>query len=198
MRRMTRNRAGRGTRQVTNTRRAGRSRRRSWPRWPGSRWRRRRAPRGPRRRRPGSAHAVTYQSATLTGTVHPNGIGTSYYFQYGITKGYGGQTAIATRARAPAAVNVSLPAGGLQPLTQYHYRIVAVNSAGPAFGADRSFMTTKVPLSLAIAVTPSPVLFGGNGHRPGHALRHRKRQPRGGPAGQHLPVRGWLPEPRQP
>ena len=81
---------------------------------------------------------MTYQSATLTGTVHPNGIGTSYYFQYGITKGYGGQTAIADAGSGTGSVNVSLPAGGLQPLTQYHYRIVAVNSAGPAFGADRS------------------------------------------------------------
>jgi hypothetical protein len=56
---------------------------------------------------------------------------------------------------------VSLPAGGLQPLTRYHYRLVAVNASGPAFGSDRTFMTTKVPLSLAIVTTPNPTLYGG-------------------------------------
>ena len=37
---------------------------------------------------------MSYGSATLTGTVNPNASDTSYYFQYGLTKGYGGQTAI--------------------------------------------------------------------------------------------------------
>ncbi len=116
---------------------------------------------GPPSATTGSAHAVTYQSATLTGTVHPNGVDTSYYFQYGLTRLYGGQTAIANAGSGAGAVGVSLPAGGLQPLTQYHYRLVAVNASGPAFGSDRTFTTTKVPLSLAIVTTPNPVLYGG-------------------------------------
>ncbi|HTR76305.1 MAG TPA: hypothetical protein VMH33_13705 [Solirubrobacterales bacterium] len=109
----------------------------------------------------GSAHGVTYQSATLTGSVRPNGSDTSYYFQYGPTRSYGAQTAIANAGAGSATVNVSLAASGLQPLTQYHYRLVAVNAAGPTLGSDRTFMTTKVPLSLAIVATPNPVLYGG-------------------------------------
>src|SRR5205823_7669376 len=42
-----------------------------------------------------NARQVSYSSAVLTGTVNPNGSNTSYYFQYGPTKAYGSQSAIA-------------------------------------------------------------------------------------------------------
>jgi hypothetical protein len=109
----------------------------------------------------GQAHQVTYGSAVLAGTVNPNGSNTSYYFQYGLTKAYGGQTTIADAGGGTHAVKVSLAIGGLQPLTVYHYRLVAVNGAGAAIGKDQTFLTTKVPLSLAILASPNPVLYGG-------------------------------------
>ena len=108
-----------------------------------------------------SAHQVTYASALLTGAVNPNGANTSYYFQYGLTRGDGGQSAIADAGGGTHAVSVSAAIGGLQPLTLYHYRLVAVNSAGAAMGRDRTFLTTKVPLSLQILASPNPVLYGG-------------------------------------
>src|SRR2546427_3015135 len=43
----------------------------------------------------GKARSVSYGSAVLTGTVTPNGSNTSYYFQYGPTRAYGSQSAIA-------------------------------------------------------------------------------------------------------
>jgi hypothetical protein len=109
----------------------------------------------------GKAAHVSYGSATLEGSVDPHGANTSYYFQYGITKSYGGQTAIADAGAGTHAVNVSLAITGLQPLTVYHYRLVAVNSTGAQSGADRTLLTTKVPLSLQILSSPNPVLFGG-------------------------------------
>src|SRR3954451_2949917 len=42
----------------------------------------------------GGAHNVTYGTATVNGTVNPGGAATSYYFQFGQTHAYGGQTAI--------------------------------------------------------------------------------------------------------
>jgi len=108
----------------------------------------------------GPARQVSYSSATLTGLVNPRGTQTSYYFQYGVTRGYGGQTAIADAGAGSGSVSVSAPLSGLQPLTTYHYRLVAVSSAGTTVGADRTFQTTKVPLSLAILTTPDPVPFG--------------------------------------
>jgi hypothetical protein len=54
---------------------------------------------------------------------------------------------------------VSQGIAGLNPDTTYHYRLVAFGSATTADG-DRSFRTSKVPLSLAISGVPNPVLFG--------------------------------------
>lgn len=109
----------------------------------------------------GTARQVSFGSATLEGSVNPRGSDTSYYFQYGPTKAYGGQTAIADAGAGTHAVNVSLSVAGLQPLTVYHYRLVAVNGGGAENGNDKTFMTTKVPLTLAIFSSPNPVLFGG-------------------------------------
>jgi hypothetical protein len=109
----------------------------------------------------GNANGVSFGSVILTGAVDPRGRDTSYYFQYGATKLYGLQSGIADAGAGTRAVGVSLPVGGLQPLTQYHYRLVAVSSAGVSDGGDRTFVTTKVPLSLQIVATPDPVGFGG-------------------------------------
>jgi hypothetical protein len=109
----------------------------------------------------GSAHSVTYATATLNGTVNPQGASTSYYFQYGQTRAYGNQSAIGLAGSGTHSISVHVGISGLQPLTQYHYRIVAVNSAGVTDGSDRTFLTTKVPLALAIVATPNPVPFGG-------------------------------------
>jgi hypothetical protein len=109
----------------------------------------------------GGARSVSYGSAVLTGTVTPNGSDASYYFQYGLTHDYGAQTAIADAGAGTHGVSVALPISGLQPLTVYHYRLVAVNAAGASIGADHTLLTTKVPLSLQILVAPNPVTFGG-------------------------------------
>jgi hypothetical protein len=108
----------------------------------------------------GGAHNVTYGAASVNGTVNPGGGATSYYFQYGPTRAYGAQTGIGSAGAGDKGVSVSVTLGGLQPLTVYHYRLVAVNGAGTSFGDDRTFQTTKVPLSLAIDISPSPVVFG--------------------------------------
>jgi len=107
------------------------------------------------------ALAVSFASATLEGSVDPRGSDTSYYFQYGLTKGYGGQTLIANAGAGQRSVSVSAAVTGLQPLTEYHFRVVGVNAAGAEQGADHTFITTKVPLSLGIIASPDPVLFGG-------------------------------------
>jgi hypothetical protein len=109
----------------------------------------------------GGPQAVSYASAILTGHVNPHGRDTSYYFQYGLTKQYGGQTAIADAGAGTHAVSVRLPIEGLQPLTVYHYRLVAVSSAGATIGGDKTVLTHKVPLSLQILLAPDPVSYGG-------------------------------------
>ncbi len=108
----------------------------------------------------GGAKAVSYNAATLGGSIDPGASATSYYFQYGPTRAYGGQSAIASAGAGAKSIPVAVAIGGLQPLTVYHYRLVAVNTDGTTFGADRTFQTEKVPLSLAILGSPNPVVFG--------------------------------------
>jgi hypothetical protein len=109
----------------------------------------------------GGAKVVTYSSATLGGSINPQGSATSYYFQYGPTRAYGGQSAIGSTGAGTKSVVVTVGIAGLQPLTIYHYRLVGVNADGTTLGADNTFQTTKVPLSLAILASPNPVVFGG-------------------------------------
>jgi hypothetical protein len=109
----------------------------------------------------GGASAVGYGSATLSGAIDPRGSNTSWYFQYGPTRAYGAQTPVADAGAGAATVKVSVPVSGLQPITTYHFRLIAVNAAGAGTGVDRAFRTVKVPLSLQILASPNPTLYGG-------------------------------------
>jgi hypothetical protein len=48
---------------------------------------------------------------------------------------------------------VSETIGGLTPSTIYHFRVVASNSAGPAYGADGTFRTAGPAVTLAVSTT---------------------------------------------
>jgi hypothetical protein len=109
----------------------------------------------------GAASHVSYSSADLNGEVYPHGVNTTYYFQYGTSTAYGGQTAVGETGAATGAVKVSRPISGLAPVTVYHYRLVALSSAGASATKDRTFTTGKAPLSLAILGAPNPAPYGG-------------------------------------
>ena len=79
-------------------------------------------------------------SATLNGTVNPNGLTTAVHFDYGITTNYGSSTATQTY-QGSTTQNVTANLSSLTAGATYHFRIVASNSAGTTYGADRSFTT---------------------------------------------------------
>jgi hypothetical protein len=108
----------------------------------------------------GGISSLTYSSVVFHGHVDPRGQVTNYFFQYGHTRRYGAQTPLAPAGSASASIPVSQAIAGLQPLTVYHYRIVAVSAGGATLGGDRSFTTPKIPLSVAIVGVPNPVPFG--------------------------------------
>jgi hypothetical protein len=108
----------------------------------------------------GKAGAVTYQSAQLAGTINPGGQSTTYFFQYGPTATYGGQSLPASLAAGTTAIAVQAPISGLAARTKYHYRVVGVNATGTTLGGDATFTTTAIPLTLAIVGVPNPVTFG--------------------------------------
>lgn len=90
------------------------------------------------------ATAVTSGSVVLNGTVNPGGRQTTYYFQYGTTSSYGSQTASVSAGSGTATVSVSATVcGTLLPGTIYHYRLVATNCAGTAYGGDATFTTLQ-------------------------------------------------------
>jgi hypothetical protein len=104
---------------------------------------------------------LTPSSVTLKGQVDANGAATTYWFEYGTTQLYGGETAHATvTGTSPKAITAAV--AGLAPATRYHYRLVAQNSVGIARGADRAFKTKVQPLGLSLTATPNPIVPGGS------------------------------------
>ncbi len=108
----------------------------------------------------GGVSSVSYSSAVLNGSVKPQGQETNYVFEYGATHSYGSRTPLAPAGNGTTTVTVGQTVGGLQPLTTYHYRIVASSPGGTTKGSDRSFTTPAIPLSVAITGVPDPVVFG--------------------------------------
>ena len=108
----------------------------------------------------GGISSLTYSSVDLHGHVNPRGQATNYFFQYGHTRKYGAQSPLAPAGSGTTSVAVTQPIAGLQPLTVYHYRLVAISAGGATLGADKSFTTPKIPLSVAIVGVPNPVPFG--------------------------------------
>ncbi len=101
-------------------------------------------------------------SATLTGSVNPNGESTNAVFQYGLTTAYGSQILAGTVSAAGPAT-VSAQAMGLEPGTVFHYRLVALHGTSVAsYGNDQTFITFPSPRPVPrVRATTVP-------HRAGH------------------------------
>ena len=101
-----------------------------------------------------SATSIGPSSATLNGYLSSMGEASSctVYFQYGTTTSYGSTTG--TQAKSSTGT-FSQSLTGLSPGTTYHYRAVASNSAGTAYGADTTFTTSSstVPADAILYVT---------------------------------------------
>jgi phosphodiesterase/alkaline phosphatase D-like protein len=91
------------------------------------------------------ATSVAPTSATLRGSVTPNGLATTWWFEYGTSTSYRWKTSAHSAGSGGKAVSVSAAVSGLQPATTYHFRLVAQNSSGRAYGADRSFSAVGPP-----------------------------------------------------
>jgi len=100
----------------------------------------------------GEATAVTKDSAVLSGSYVGDGQDVHYYFEYGTGTGYGQSaptppgndagSASGEQGVAPVALS------GLKGETTYHYRLVASNSFGKAYGQDMTFTTAPAVTGL--------------------------------------------------
>lgn len=110
------------------------------------------------------ATKVSATTATLNGTVSPNGEETTYFFEYGTTTTYGTRTAPDT-VKGNAQRTVSFDLVNLAPSTTYNYRIVATNPSGTSTGENRTFTTTAsgaaTDNALTISASRNVVTFGG-------------------------------------
>jgi sugar lactone lactonase YvrE len=92
----------------------------------------------------GSATSITSTSATLNGTVNPNGASTTVVFEYGTTTAYDSEVIpVQSPLRGWIAQEVSAGLTDLSPETTYHFRVKAVNSIGTSYGNDKMFTTTE-------------------------------------------------------
>ena len=90
------------------------------------------------------ASNVKKTEATLNGTVNPDGLETKYHFEYGTTASYGKSTSEASAGSGTSGVKESQTTTGLSGGTEYHFRIVASNSTGTTYGADKTFKTITI------------------------------------------------------
>ncbi len=104
-----------------------------------------------------AATAVSLSAATLQGTVNPNGLQTTYQFQYGTSVAYGLVSPLSPQGvgSGTSVVPVTASLTGLSPDTTYDFRLVATNSQGTGYGANLTFTT---------GVTPSPPSSGQQGY----------------------------------
>jgi hypothetical protein len=106
----------------------------------------------------GGASGVGHHEATVSGTVDPAGLDTSWELQLGTEPGVYGPAAFGSvdAAAGPTAVSVSLSA--LPAGVTFHYRLVATSHDGVSYGADQSFTTAGFP-SLTLPALAAPPLL---------------------------------------
>ncbi len=101
-----------------------------------------------------AASGVGQASATLKGTVDPNGTSASVYFQYGTTTSYGNTTTLQAIGSGTTAVTVSQAVYGLICSTVYHFRVVATTVYGTTAGLDQTFSTSACTPAGFYTLTP--------------------------------------------
>ena len=111
----------------------------------------------------GSPSTETISGAAVSGTVNPESLATTAFFQYGLDpsdRGPGASTTLYDQSTPlqqvgadSAGHTVSASLTGLVPGALYHVRLVANNSDGTTFGTDQTFTTPQAP-------PPAPPVLG--------------------------------------
>ena len=96
-----------------------------------------------------AASGVQTPSATLNGSVNPEGVATTYYFQYGTTTNWTESSTQAVEVGSgTSTLKESASIMGLAAGTTYYYRIVATSAIGTSEGSAQSF-TMQPPPAVA-------------------------------------------------
>lgn len=110
---------------------------------------------------PGSGRTTT--DVRLNAMINPNGLPTTYHFEWGLTTAYGNlipsSGAEAYGGQGGAAVRYTKPISGLAPGTTVHYRVIAENAEGVVTSADQTVATLTQPIGYEMV---SPANKEGN------------------------------------
>jgi DNA-binding beta-propeller fold protein YncE len=105
----------------------------------------------------GPASEETTTSATLSGSIEPNGgLGATCEFSYGTTASYGSTAPCVPAGPFSSLTAVSAEVSGLTPGTEYHYRLEGTTSNGTTPGEGKTF-TTTVPAPPMVSIKPVTV-----------------------------------------
>ena len=85
------------------------------------------------------ATGITLTSAQLNGEVNPNGLATTWYFEWGSSVAYGNSTPVTAAGAGTSNIVVSHAITGITSGTTWHFRLVATNSQGTSHGRDLTF-----------------------------------------------------------
>jgi len=85
---------------------------------------------------------VTYESATLNGTINAEGLSATVWFEYGMFSNSYDSTKGELSVSGHSAISVNTDISGLSPNTTYYYRIAAKNKIGTLYGSEKSFKTS--------------------------------------------------------
>ena len=110
------------------------------------------------------ATLVTGTSATLNGTVNPNGLATDYYFKWGTTTSYGNVTPTLPAGTVSTVVPVFADLTGLTAGITYHFSLVAANGDGIANGTDLTLIGGQAEVTTVniTNITATTATGGGN------------------------------------
>jgi hypothetical protein len=87
----------------------------------------------------GPATSVSSTSESLTGTIDPNGVDTTYYFEYGTTASFGATSPVVDVGGGLSPSSVSATITGLTAGATYDYVLVATSALGTVVGATSTF-----------------------------------------------------------
>ena len=106
------------------------------------------------------ASNVSDSGVRLNGSADPNGATANAWFQWGTTTGYGNVTAGTSVGSGTSPASYSSNLSALQCGTTYHFRAVAENNGGAAYGSDRSFTTSACSTPKPTVVTSPASTIG--------------------------------------
>ena len=105
----------------------------------------------------GSSSSVAQTSATLAGSVDPNGDAATWKFYYGTSSSggtsYPNSSTGGTTGSGTTAVPVSDSVAGLTGNTTYFYRLCATNTVNTTCGSEQQLTTQDVPTPVAGAAS---------------------------------------------